>query len=55
VSITISHSLLKTIGDDDTKVATNSNEEAAVATSSNDDIKGVDTNSNDMINKKEGV
>ena len=50
----------------DTKVATNSNEEAAVATSSNDDIKGVDTNSNDnrdtvatssnaMFNKKEGV
>ena len=41
----ISGDIAALLGDDDTKVAT----------SSNGDIKGVDTNSNAMFNKKEGV
>lgn len=41
--------------DDDTKVDTNINEKSAVATSSNNNIKNVDTNSNVILNKKEGV
>ena len=61
----ISGDISALLGDDDTKVATNSNTESAVDTSSNDNIKdvdtnineksGIDTSSNAMFNKKEGV
>ena len=61
----ISGDISALLGDDDTKVATNSNTESAVATSSNENNIDVDTNinekpavatsSNAMFNTKEGV